>query len=64
MPRASGREAGAHRLPGADYAERYAPRIEALKAGLGELGYVEGKNLTIEYRFLEDDRYERLPSTG
>ena len=39
----------------------YAPRIEGFKAGLRELGYVEGKNLTIEYRSVEDDRYERLP---
>jgi putative ABC transport system substrate-binding protein len=39
----------------------YAPRIEGLKAGLGELGYVEGRNLAIEYRSVEDDRYERLP---
>jgi putative ABC transport system substrate-binding protein len=39
----------------------YAPRIEGLKAGLRELGYIEGKNLVIEYRSVEDDRYDRLP---
>jgi putative tryptophan/tyrosine transport system substrate-binding protein len=39
----------------------YGPRIEAFKAGLRDLGYVEGKNLVIEYRSVEDDRYERLP---
>jgi putative ABC transport system substrate-binding protein len=39
----------------------YAPRIEGLKAGLRELGYIEGKNLQIEYRSVEDDRYDRLP---
>ena len=37
----------------------YATRIEGVRAGLRELGYVESKNLAIEYRFA-DDRYERL----
>lgn len=37
----------------------YATRIEGVRAGLRELGYVEGKNLAFEYRFA-DDRYERL----
>ncbi len=35
-------------------------RVEALRAGLRELGYVEGKNIAIEFRGAED-RYERLP---
>lgn len=39
----------------------YASRVEGLKAGLRELGYVEGRNLTIEYRSVADDRYDRLP---
>jgi putative ABC transport system substrate-binding protein len=38
-----------------------ADRIEALRAGLREFGYVEGKNLTIDFRWAED-RYERLPA--
>jgi putative ABC transport system substrate-binding protein len=39
----------------------YAPRIEGLRKGLRELGYVEGKNLVIEFRSVEDHRYDRLP---
>ena len=34
--------------------------IEALREGLRELGWVEGQNIVIDYRFAEG-RYERLP---
>jgi putative ABC transport system substrate-binding protein len=37
----------------------YAPGIEALRQGLRDLGYVEGKNIKVEYRFAEG-KFERL----
>ena len=36
------------------------PLVEAFKQGLRELGYVEGENISIEYRWAEG-RSERLP---
>ncbi len=42
-------------------AERvYMDPLLSLRAGLRELGYVEGKNIVFQYRFAED-KYERLP---
>jgi putative ABC transport system substrate-binding protein len=36
------------------------PYVEALRQGLRELGYVEGRNIAIEYRWAEGN-YQRLP---
>src|SRR4029450_4779380 len=40
-------------------ASSYWPRVEGLLAGLRDLGYVEGKNIVIEFRWAE--RVEQLP---
>ena len=41
-------------------ASAQAKRVESLRAGLRDLGYVEGKNIVIEFRWAEG-RYDRLP---
>ena len=39
----------------------YAPSLEAFRQGLGDLGYEQGKHISIEYRWA-NGRYEQLPA--
>ena len=59
------RAAAAQELPvigylGAESPERSATRLEALRRGLAELNYAEGRNVAIEYRWANGDS-SRLP---
>ncbi len=42
-------------------AAQWADRMAGFHRGLGETGYVEGRNVTIEYRWA-DGQFERLPA--
>jgi len=46
---------------GSETAEQSADRLQAFLQGLGEAGFVEGRNVGIEYRWAEG-RNERLPA--
>src|ERR1700687_816132 len=42
-------------------ADGYAPMVAAFRQGLKEAGYVEGRNVTVEYHWL-NGQYDRLPA--
>jgi ABC-type uncharacterized transport system substrate-binding protein len=47
-------------IPGSASGPQIAPRVESFRQGLQDLGYIEGNNIIIEYRYA-DGRSERLP---
>jgi putative ABC transport system substrate-binding protein len=48
-------------LLGSATATEWAPSVAVFLRGLGEAGFVEGRDVTIEYRWAEN-QYDRLPS--
>jgi putative tryptophan/tyrosine transport system substrate-binding protein len=44
---------------GSTFASPWASRVEAFRSGLRDLGYVEGENIAIEFRWAEE-KYDRL----
>ncbi len=49
-----------HRFPGSSTASGSAVLVEVFRQELSKLGWIEGKNIAIEYRFAEQ-KPERLP---
>src|SRR6185437_6003411 len=63
-PRAARAQQGATPVIGfinAAFARNYAPMSAAFLKGLAEAGYVDGRNVRIEYRWA-DERDDRLPA--
>src|SRR5499433_4204238 len=46
---------------GSESPDVFAGRLTAFRQGLSETGYVEGKNVAIEYRWAEN-QYDRFPA--
>ena len=48
-------------MSGTGDASNQGPYVDALRQGLRDLGYIEGKNLVIDYRGAEG-KLDRIPS--
>src|ERR1700691_3392678 len=46
---------------GPEAPDRFASRLSAFHKGLGETGFIEGRNVTIEYRWA-DSHLDRMPA--
>jgi putative tryptophan/tyrosine transport system substrate-binding protein len=59
-PRTANRDAGDRIMGSSAMQQNAAEQLPGFRQGLVDTGFVEGRNVTIEYRFAEGN-YERLP---